>query len=301
MWFKNIQLYHLEDKFSLDAEALAQKLSSHSARHCSAMEVMHEGWAKPLGHKGHGLVHQTNGKLLVCLKREDKVVPASLIKEKINEQVVAIEEEQARSVGRKERADIKDSVLQSLLPKALVKHSHTYAYIDIVNQWLVVNASSAKRAEELIALLRKSIGTLNLQPPETVISPEVMMTQFLLQNHKVEGEFTLEDELELRSAAEQSAVIRCKNVEVTSDEVLAHLATGKRVSRLAMNWQEKLSFVLHDNLSIHRIRYNTELIESEDMGGDEIAQFDADFALMSAELDHFIPALLKLHSPDIGS
>jgi len=299
MWFRNIHFYRFEEPFKMTGSQLHEALGTHKARNCGQMEPACEGWTKPLGLDGQMLVHETDGRLMICLRREDKVLPASLLRERVEEKAFEIEQEAGRPVGRKERMDIKDQVLQELLPRALVKASHTYAYIDPKNSWLIVNASSAKKSEELIMLLRKTLGTLNVVLPQTDTSPEAAMTRWLLNEESLPQGFDVEDECELRSSGELTSVIRCKHVDVESSEIRAHVSAGKRAFRLAMNWQEKLSFVLHDDLSIRRIRYDTELVEQADADGDDMAQFDADFAIMSAELSEFIPALLgALNSAD---
>jgi len=299
MWFRNIHFYRFEESFTMTGQKLNELLESRKARSCGQMELACEGWAKPLGLDGQMLVHETDGKLMICLRREDKVLPASLVRERVEEKAFEIEQEAGRPVGRKERADIKDQLMQELLPRALVKASHTYAYIDPKSGWLVVNAASAKKSEELIMLLRKTLGTLNVVLPQTNVSPESAMTHWLLDDANLPQGFDIEDEVELRADAELTSVIRCKHVDLASSEIRAHVSSGKRVHRMAMNWQEKLSFVLYDDLSIKRIRYSEELIEDADAGGDETAQFDADFAMMSAEMSGFIPALLSaLNSTD---
>jgi recombination associated protein RdgC len=299
MWFRNIHFYRFEEPFSMTGQKLNEALESRKARSCGQMELACEGWAKPLGLDGQMLVHEADGKLMICLRREDKVVPASLVRERVEEKAFEIEQEAGRPVGRKERADIKDQLMQELLPRALVKASHTYAYIDAKNSWLIVNAASSKKAEELIMLLRKTLGSLNVLLPQTDVSPEAAMTHWLLSDANLPQGFDVEDDVEMRANGEFTSVIRCKHVDLASSEVRAHLSSGNRVHRMGMNWQEKLSFVLHDDLSIRRIRYDDELVEQADAGGDELAQFDADFAIMSAELSGFIPALLSaLNSTD---
>jgi len=299
MWFRNIHFYRFEEPFSMTGQKLNEALESRKARSCGQMELACEGWAKPLGLDGQMLVHEIDGKLMICLRREDKVLPASLVRERVEEKAFEIEQEAGRPVGRKERADIKDQLMQELLPRALVKASHTYAYIDAKNAWLIVNAASSKKAEELIMLLRKTLGSLNVVLPQTNVSPESAMTHWLFSDENLPQGFDVEDDVEMRAAGEFTSVIRCKHVDLASSEIRAHLSSGKRVHRMGMNWQEKLSFVLHDDLSIRRIRYDDELVEQADAGGDELAQFDADFAIMSAELSGFIPALLSaLNSTD---
>ncbi|MDX8388656.1 MAG: recombination-associated protein RdgC [Ghiorsea sp.] len=298
MWFKNIHFYRFEDAFSLTGKQLHEALEKRKARGCGMLELSCEGWTEPLGFDGQTLVHETDGKLMFCLRREDKILPASLVRERLEEKIFHIEQEQGRPVGRKEKMDMKDLIIQDLLPRAFVKASQTFAYIDPKNGWLIVNASGAKKAEELMELLRKTLGTLNVVLPQTTLSPEVMMTQWLISKEPLLGGFEIEDEVELRSSGEFESVIRCKHVDLSSDEVQAHIKTGKRAFRLAMNWQDRISFVLHENLSIHRLKYNTELIEDYDAGGDDMAQFDADFAIMTAELEEFIPTLLQALSSE---
>lgn len=292
MWFRNIQFYRFEQPFTMTGKALNDALEKHKARPCGQMELACEGWAMPLGLEGQMLAHETDGRLMICLRREDKVLPASLVRELLDAKAYEIEQQAGRPVGRKEKADLRDQLMQELLPRALVKASHTFAYIDPKGGWLVVNAASSKKSEELIMLLRKSLGTLNVVLPQTKASPEAAMTQWLMDEASLPEGFVLEDECELRSVGEVISTVRCKYVDVASSEVCAHVLAGKRVFKMGIGWQGKLSFVLNDDTSIRRIRFDSELVEQANSDGDAAAQFDADFAIMGAELGMMIPELL---------
>jgi len=293
MWFKNIHIYTFEDDFKLTAEQLHEALERRKSRACGQMELSCEGWAKPLGHAGQMLVHESNGALMLCLRREDKVLPASLVREQVEERAMQIEAEAGRAVGRKEKGDIKDQVLQELLPRALVRASHTFACILPQQGWLVVDASSANKADALIELLRKTLGTFNVVLPATKESPESAMTRWLMNDEAVPDMFSAEDECELQAGEGGEGVVRCKYVDVSSDEVRAHVALGRRVKKLAMNWNERMSFVLYDDMSVHRLKFDAAVLDEAGGGGhDEVGRFDTDFTLMVAEFGEFIPALL---------
>jgi len=293
MWFKNIHIYKIEDDFKLTAEQLHEALERRKARACGQMEPACEGWTKPLGHAGQMLVHESNGALMLCLRREDKVLPASLVREQVAERALQIEAESGRAVGRKEKSDIKDQVLQELLPRALVRASHTFACILPQQGWLIVDASSANKAEALIELLRKSLGTLNVVLPATKESPESAMTRWIMNDDALPQDFTTEDECELQAGEGAEGIVRCKYVDVSSTEVRAHAALGRRVKKLAMNWNERLSFVLHEDMSVHRLKFDAAVLdEAGESGGDEIGRFDVDFTIMVAEFIDFIPQLL---------
>jgi len=293
MWFKNVHIYKFEEEFKLTAQQLHEALERRKARSCGQMELACEGWAKPLGHAGQMLAHESNGAFMLCLRREDKVLPASLVREQVAERALQIEAEAGRPVGRKEQGDIKDQVLQELLPRALVRASHTYACIMPQQGWLVVDASSANKADALIELLRKSIATLNVVLPATKESPESAMTRWVMNDEALPQDFSAEDECELHAGEGAEGIVRCKYVDVSSAEVLAHVALGRRVKKLAMNWNEHLSFVLHDDMSVHRLKFDAAVLdEAGESGGDELSQFDTDFTLMVSEFGEFIPALL---------
>lgn len=301
MFFKNIHLYQFDGQFALTGKQLNDALEGRKARPCGQLELAVEGWVQPLGVDGQMYVHEIDRRMMVCLRREEKVVPASLVREMVDQKVSETEKATGYSVGRKERADIKDQLMQELLPRALIKASHTFAYIDAKDGWLVVNASSAKRSSELVSMLQKTIVNLNVTMPQTNLSPESAMTHWLLNEESLPEGFGIEDEVEFRSAGNPVSIIRCKHVDLGSSEILAHISAGKRAYRMAMNWHEKLSFVLCDDMSIKRIRFDFEALDQDDTGGDEVAQFDADFSLMTGEFSEFIPSILSALNVDEGA
>jgi len=292
MWFKNIHFYQFESPFKMSGEQLHETLLTRKARRCGHMEMDTQGWCSPLGQGSETMVFQSGANLMICLRREDKVLPASLVREQVEEQALAIEAEAGRPVGRKERRDLKDLVLQQLMPKAMVRSSQTFACILPESGWLIVNAASPKKSEELIETLRKTLGTLNVVLPSTSESPEGAMTRWLLNESALPHGFTLEDACEMQAATETAGVIRCNKVDINREEVRAHVSSGYRVRRLALNWQERLSFMLYEDLSVRRMRFDSAVLDDADGGDDEASRFDADFTIMSSELTEFIPVLL---------
>lgn len=292
MWFKNIQFYRFEEPFKLTGQQLHEQLEKHRARPCGQMDLSSCGWTEPLGHAGQMLVHETNGNLMFCLRREDKVLPSSLVREQVEQRLFEIEQS-GRKPGRKEKSDIREQVMTELLPRAFVRASHTFACILPADGWLIINASSARKADEVIEELNKALISLPVVQPSTEQSPETAMTGWLMYDGTLPGGFVFGEECELHHA-ESAAVVRCRNVDVMSDEVRAHVNEGLRVNKLALVWQDRLAFMLDDTLSVKRLRFDTEMTDeaAEQGGDDEVARFDADFALMAAELSAFIPQLL---------
>lgn len=294
MWFKNLLIYRFSSPFSLDLETLESQLEEQAFTPCGKRDTSKYGWVSPMGEHSELLSHSANGKTLLCTRREEKIIPASVIRERVEEKAAEIEAREARKVFRKEKESLKEEVMFDCLPQAFTRSSKTYAYIDPKNGWFIVDASSAKKAEDLCSLLRDSLGSLPVIPVQTSESPSVIMTSWL-RGEDAPAKLDILDECEMREPGEDGSIIRCKRQDLFGDEVGSHLDNGKLVHKLAVDWNEQLKLLLNDDLSVKRLKFCEALLtEAEDAGSeDPAAKLDADFALMSATLTDFLPQLLN--------
>lgn len=292
MWFKNLRLYRLTDDFTLSPEELNSKLESFCFNPCGNLDPLRYGFEPPLGRDSEEFVHVTNGYIMICAKKQEKILPSGVVKEHLEEKIAAIREAEGRPVGRKERDTMKDEVIFSLLPKAFTKSSLDYAYIAPQEKLIVVNASSAKRAEDLISKLREALGSLRCVPLTLKHQPIQVMTHWLTQGFASEG-FAFGEEAELQ-ATKDGRVVRVKKLDLTSHELKNHLESGMHASKLALMWNESINFILDDQLGIKRVKFDDLISEQANERNPEsrAEQFDADFAIMSMELKKFFDALL---------
>ena len=295
MWFKNLQIYRFTRPFELDGEALEKLVAGMAFTPCGSQDISKFGWVPALGKQSSALVHEAQGHLLLCARKEDKMLPASVIRDALEEKVEALEIEQGRALKKKEKDALKEEILVTLLPRAFTRYSQTLVWVNPADGYVVVDAGSAKKADDVLALLRKSIGSLPVVPLALNNPPEITMTDWLNDATTVPAGFVLGDEAELRSALEQGGIIRAKQQDLHSEEMKSHLLADKLVTKLAMEWTETVSFVLGDDLCLKRLKFSEELREqNDDVGtnGDHAARADADFALMTGELSRFIPELI---------
>lgn len=292
MWFKNLLIYRFTKPFQETAESLEVALAKKAFKPCGSQELSSYGWAAPLGQHGDMFTHSANGFIMLCAQRQDKVLPAAVINEALAEKVQHIQVNDGRSVGRKERIDLKDEVVFDLLPKAFVRSSRQFAYIDPKEGLLVINSGAAKRAEEFMSYLRETIGTLPVIPAIANNLPQHMMTKWV-QEAKSPAAFELGGECELRDKADETSIIRCKNQDLGSAEINSHLKAGMFVNKLAMEWQGGINFIVDEQLAIKRLSFGDliqEQAEKQD-AQDAAEQFDVDFSIMTLEFTKFIKDL----------
>ena len=289
MWFKNLRIYNIE--FDLDAEALDVALDAHKFVPCGKLDVSRYGFVPPLGDHGTSLVHVTSGCIMICAKRQEKIMPGAVVKSALEEKVKEIEQAQSRKMDRKERQDLKDEIIFSLLHRAFVRDRLDFAYIDLKEQRLIVNAASAKRAESLIHELRLAIGSLKCTPFERDRGAESLLTEWVRQGY-ANAPFVLGEECELK-APKDGRTIKAKKEDLSSDEIRAHLAAGLNVQKSSLLWGEDLTFVLGADLSVGRLKFQDVLRERA--GGrkpESVAEeFDATFFIMSETVRSFIKDL----------
>lgn len=293
--FKNVRLYRLAEPFTLGQEGLDSQLAERRFRPCGPLESATLGWHPPIGGEGAALVHGAGDCLLFAARRQERLLPASVVAEVVAERVAEIEANEARTPGSKEKRQLREDALAEMLPRAFTRSRLIRGYIDTKAGWVVLDAGSDKAAEEVLSLLRETLGSLRATPPEAAKPPADLMTLWL-QSGQLPAGFELEDQCELRDAADTKSVVRCRGQDLTGEEVATHLEAGKQVVKLALDWREHLTFVLDEDLGLKRLKMAESLIDEEIGDGieDDLARLDAEFALLALQLRELIARLVEI-------
>jgi recombination associated protein RdgC len=295
MWFKNLRIYRITDALSCEFTELDTLLASSSFVPCSKSDTSRIGWVPPLGASGTMLVHSTQDFHLLRARTQQKLLPGPAIAEALDEKILEEERREGRKLHRRERTRLKDDIIQTLLPRALTRSHHTFAMIAAKRNLLLVDAAAPARAEELLNLLRSSLGRLPVKPLTPQHSPLELMTRWLAGG-KMPGRFRLGQHCDLRDSLHAANVVRCRQQELAVTEVRAHLTAGKQAMALGLQWRERLNFVLHEDMSLRALGF-ADIAKNDpgtDQELDEAARFDADFALMALELDRLAEDLINV-------
>lgn len=289
MWFKNLIIYRLPEGWSIPAVELESRLSNRPLQPPSSFEMFSRGWVHASSAERY--VHTTNGQHLIALGVEQKLLPASIIKQVTLERAAEQAQQQGFPVGRRQMREIKERVTEELRARALSRRRITRAWIDPANGWFVVDAAGGSRADELVETLRDTLGSLPVQFLETARVPHASMAAWLMEGD-APLRFVLDHDLELQTADKTKATVRYVRHPLEGKEIQAHVSGGKYVTRLGLTWNDRISFVLTDKLQVKRVEF---LEIAKDKPDDESIspeeQFDIDFLLMTGELHQMLSDL----------
>lgn len=331
MWFKNLFLYRLNAQWNANLEEFNQQLNQVKFSACSALQTQSIGFIPPVKNKEithkdnnnennannnnnnniENLVYSVSVKnnqqfWLIAVATEQRLLPASVVKQEIEERSEKIYEEQGYYPSRRALKELKEQIIAEFLPRAFTRKKITYAWFDIKNKWFIIDAASPSKADELVGVLADALEDFPLQPVYTEKSAVSVMTECLLSggiaDENLAEIFTLDRDCELKSPTEERQTVRYVRHPLEGKEIAAeiksHLKSGKLPTRLAFTFDNRISFVLTDKAEIKRIVYlDSILAESQhnaESATDESERFNADFSLMSLELSKFIPSLMSL-------
>jgi len=288
--FKNVIVYRIEPAWSQTLAEAEEGLGKQRFVPCGPSQEKSAGWVEPRGEANGPLVESIDGQWLVEYMIESKQVPGSVVRRKLDERCAHIEATTGRKPGKKEKKELKEDITLELLPMAFTRSARVTVWIDKAENRLVINSGNASRADEVVTSLVKSLDGFAVALINTQIEPAAAMANWLLTQEPPAG-FTIDRECELKASDDSKAVVRYAKHPLDIDEVKQHITDGKRPTRLALTWDDRVSFELTHGLLIRKITF-LEGTGDGAAGGKKEDNFDADVAIATGELGQLVPALL---------
>ncbi len=291
-FLKNVCIYRLSRDFKLDPETLEKQMAEFAFSPCGSQDMSRRGWVNVTPEK---LFIEHEDSFLLCCQHQVKIIPNPVINDAVAERVAKIEADQGRKIRRIERLSIKDEVLHTLLPRAFSKNTSNYVWVDVAHQLVFVEATSARVAEDLLGLLRKTLGSLPVVPLTMATPIELTITDWLKKSAMPAG-YAAGSEAVLKAILENGGALRVSKQDLLSDEITTHIDAGKLATTLALDWQKRITFRLADDMTIKAIHYADDLRDqNDDIEREDIhSRMVADFILFKAEFGALLASLIDV-------
>ena len=289
MWFKQVTPIRV---FELpEAERLKTAIAENWFCSPTGLDWFSEGFCSPVPF-GNPIIFEAQKTMLISLMREEKVLPSSAIKHKLDEKVAKIQTSEGRNVGRKEKMELRQAIIDELLPKALTKSSRTNGLL--AKGWLWTDTANRRKAENLLTKLREALGGLPAQQPDTRQSPSSLMTNWLLQG-EAQGRFELDSDVTLVGAGDVAPKVKISRKDLTATDVVRHAQNGMIVTELGLVWNERVAFILTQDFTLKRIKWmDVVQEEAEGEADDAHSKAYATQLLMAAALSVMFGELVEL-------
>jgi len=295
MWFNKASIYKLNGESEISEELLEKKRYTP----CTKLQESANGWTPPGNGNDAPLIYEANGYQLICLTIETKVLPASAVKERIEENMKEQEEQLGRPLSKKDKVTIKEKVRELMLPQAFSKKKAIYAYIKPSSNLMVINSTSDADTTLFIKQLRETVKAFSAIMINAISSPKEQMRKWLIEQ-VAPDDFEIGNNCKLVDNDESKGAITCKNQDLSSKEILAHLEGKMFPSELELTWNERIQFILTDFLTLNRIKFleciTEEAKESQTDSKEDL--FDANFCIMAGELTQLVLAVENIFNID---
>lgn len=284
MFFRNLTFFRFPK--ATDFSEVEQLLPHAALKPVGALEMSSRGFISPFGRDEKTvLFHRSGDALWLTVGGEDKILPGSVVNSELEKKLAHIEETEGRRPGGRERKRMKDDLLHEMLPRAFVKNSRSDAIVDLAGGYIAIDTPSRKSAEYFASDIRGLLGSFPAMPLNAEVAPRSVLTGWIAGEPLPAG-LALGEEAELRDPMQGGAAVKCTHQELVSDEIDKHLDAGKQVTKLALIFEDSLSFVLGEDLIVRKLRFldgALDKLEETDKDGRR-AEFDARFALQAGEI-----------------
>jgi len=292
MFFRNLTLFRFPA--SLDLSQLESHLGECALKPAGPLEMSSRGFVSPFGRDEAVLSHRVGDCIWLTVGGEERLLPSVVVNDAAAKKIAEAEQREGRKLGGRTRKRIKDEIVIDLLPRAFIRPLRTDAYLDLEHGFVAVDTSSRKSAENVVSEVRRALGSFPALPLNAETSPRALLTGWIA-GEEMPDSVILGDECELKDAADRGAIVKCQRQELQGEEIGKHLESGKQVTRLALAFDDHVSFVLGEDLVVRKLKFldgavdQLENTERESMH----AELDARFALMSGELKRLFMMLEK--------
>lgn len=295
MWFKAASLFQIENKFEHTPESLHEKLLEKPFTPCSRRQLESFGWVPPMGEDFELLVHASSGFMLIKARREERILPGSVITEHMQERIRVLEQKVDRKIRGREKLEIRDNVVMELTSQAFTRSTYDQILIMPAQGLLIVDSASAKKVDQCTSFLRETLGSLYITPVQTATDPSKLFTRWFKGTRKPPSDLKLGDECVLQDEDNIAGIVRCNKQDLASDEIRALSTQGKQVIKIAIESAETVSFVLDNEFVFSKIKFlDTAETDDSDLADlDPASVFDANMTLMALQFSTLFPKIIE--------
>lgn len=265
-----------------DTDTLAELLEDAPGRRCHFDEVSHIGFCPPIS--GAQYAVETEGLTLFSAEVTKVLLPGKVVNRETSKKLEEIAAKYGRALSDGEKKQVKEAVKTQLIARSHQSSDQVDIRLDRKRSLLVLDVSSAKKADDIIIKLRKVIGSLKVVPFVTQEPAIDAMTRWLGQGWPDPASWRFSGSCRLTSTDgshvtfDQCLLVHEHDAAEAPDEVEevgptaavdACLNQGRQCTEAKFELDDIGEFVLTQTLSLKSMKFVGEVNEVEIEDSDE--------------------------------
>jgi len=289
--FRNVRFYRLQSDWPESEEALSRELEKTGFKPCGPLTERSSGWVPIDPDNGKLLARRLNGADLLKLRSQSRVLPPAVINEELDARIEEFRKRMREAPSPREKRRLKAETRDELMPKAMLKSDRIWGYVDLKEKVIGIDAAQESVAERFLRRLQAPFDGLQIQPLQFGQPVDKLLTGVFLGG--AHDRFAVGRECRMQDLAEARSFVRWTDFDLTDRAIRDHVANGMRLTHLAIEYDNVISFVLDENGVITKLRFLGMDDDSDDQD-DPLARLDAEFVLITGTLRKLLGDLRKL-------
>jgi recombination associated protein RdgC len=296
--FRNVRFFRLDGDWPESEEAVSQQLERSAFKPCGPLTERSSGWIPVDVDSSQLLARRVNGADLIKLRSQSRVLPASAVNEELEVRIEEYRERMNEKPSAREKRRLKAETRDELLPKSMLKSDRIMGYIDVKEKVLGIDAGQNAAAERFLLHLRSPFDQVAINPLQFNRPVGELLNKIFFGS--APSQFTVGRECRMQDAADVRSIVRWSDFDLSDKTIKDHVASGMRLTHLAIVYDNLLSCVLDEEGVIRKMRFLGADDEGDD-DGDTLTRMDAEFVLMTGTLRLLLGDLKKLLGGYAGS
>jgi recombination associated protein RdgC len=289
--FRNVRYYQFGGDWPESETVLSTTLEAASFQPCGPLTERSSGWIAIDPDSSDSLARRVAGLDLLRLRSQSRVLPAAAINEELEMRIAEFRERMQEPPTAREKRRLKAETHDQLLPKAMVKSDKVWGYVDAQQKVIGIDTAQDAAAERFLMHLQPPLKGLNIRPLEYKRSVGEFLTKIFLGD--APKQFEIGRECRMQDAADDKAVVRCTDFDLSERTIRSHVTGGMRLTHLGIIYDNIMSCVMNENGAITKVR----LLDMDDDHEDSLeplARLDAEFVLITGTLRRLLGDLAEL-------
>lgn len=286
--FKNLMMCRIDPTWAVSLDRVEADAAKATFAACGPTQPKSMGFSPARGLPHGRLVESIGGQWIMKVTIEQRVLPASVVKRRLEDRVAEIKEKTGRVPSKKEKSLLKDEITRELLPKAFCKQQELSVWIDPHKRVLGVDTGSKSKFDDVTTLLATALESFKVTRYQTAIAPATGMAEWLRES-EAPAPFTLDQDCELKAVDEAKSAVKYSRHNLDLEEIKQHLQAGKMPTKVAMTWSSRVSFMLSDDMQLKKLQFLDVVFAGQEA---DVDSFDASVAIVTGELSKLLDDLL---------